>query len=157
MLRVVLALDGLFSFWLLRTEPMKAQFSIISWSRTVNIITRPLFNYTNFKDGCNQVLLKVDIPACHITLSLPKIISEIWCYTAMKFSCSVWDFKFSLIALMLEAACTSETSVDNYFTRQCIPEDKYELFLLCFISYSRWCFLHHHSRTFVCTFLCCTV
>jgi len=29
-----------------------------------------------------------------------------------------------LIALMMEAARTSETSVDNYFTRQYIPEDK---------------------------------
>jgi hypothetical protein len=32
----------------------------------------------------------------------------------------------SLIALMMEAAVTSETSVDNYFTRQYIPEDKSE-------------------------------
>jgi hypothetical protein len=28
---------------------------------------------------------------------------------------------------MIKAACTSETSVDNYFTRQYIPEDKSEL------------------------------
>jgi hypothetical protein len=28
---------------------------------------------------------------------------------------------------MMEAARTSETSVDNYFTRQYIPEDKSEL------------------------------
>jgi hypothetical protein len=33
----------------------------------------------------------------------------------------------SLIALMMDAARTSETSVDNYFTRQYIPEDKSEL------------------------------
>jgi hypothetical protein len=32
-----------------------------------------------------------------------------------------------LDALMMEAARTSETSVDNYFTRQYIPEDKSEL------------------------------
>jgi hypothetical protein len=32
----------------------------------------------------------------------------------------------SLIALMMEAARTSETLVDNYFTRQYIPEDKSE-------------------------------
>jgi hypothetical protein len=32
----------------------------------------------------------------------------------------------SIIALMMEAARTSETSVDNYFTRQYIPEDKSE-------------------------------
>jgi hypothetical protein len=32
-----------------------------------------------------------------------------------------------IIALMMEAARTSETSVDNYFTRQYIPEDKSKL------------------------------
>jgi hypothetical protein len=32
----------------------------------------------------------------------------------------------SLITLMMEAARTSETSVNNYFTRQFIPEDKSE-------------------------------
>jgi len=32
-----------------------------------------------------------------------------------------------LIVLMMEAARTSETSVDNYFTRQYIPEDISEL------------------------------
>jgi hypothetical protein len=31
------------------------------------------------------------------------------------------------IALMMEVASTSETSVDNYFTRQYIPEDKFGL------------------------------
>jgi hypothetical protein len=31
------------------------------------------------------------------------------------------------IALMMEAARISEKSVDNYFTRQYIPEDKSEL------------------------------
>jgi hypothetical protein len=33
----------------------------------------------------------------------------------------------TLIALMMEAACTSETSVYNYFIGQYIPEDKSEL------------------------------
>jgi hypothetical protein len=32
-----------------------------------------------------------------------------------------------IIALMMEAARASETSVDNYFTRQYIPEDTSEL------------------------------
>jgi hypothetical protein len=32
-----------------------------------------------------------------------------------------------VIALMMEAARMSETSVDNYFTRQYTPEDKSEL------------------------------
>jgi hypothetical protein len=31
-------------------------------------------------------------------------------------------------SLMMEAARTSETSVDNYFTRQYIPEDNSELY-----------------------------
>jgi hypothetical protein len=31
-------------------------------------------------------------------------------------------------ALMMEAARTSETSFDNYFTRQYIPEDNSDLF-----------------------------
>jgi hypothetical protein len=34
---------------------------------------------------------------------------------------------------MMEVACTSETSVDNYFTRQYIPEDKSELISTLFI------------------------
>jgi hypothetical protein len=33
----------------------------------------------------------------------------------------------SIIARMMEVARTSEKSVDNYFTRQYIPEDKSEL------------------------------
>jgi hypothetical protein len=33
----------------------------------------------------------------------------------------------SIIRAVMEAARTSETSVDNYFTRQYIPEDKSEL------------------------------
>jgi hypothetical protein len=54
----------------------------------------------------------------------------------MKFRFVFWDVlpctiivdrRFRLIALMMEAARTSETSVDNYFTRQYIPEDKSEL------------------------------
>jgi hypothetical protein len=32
----------------------------------------------------------------------------------------------SIIRAMMEAARTSETSVDNYFTRQYIPEEKSE-------------------------------
>jgi hypothetical protein len=40
-----------------------------------------------------------------------------------KESCFVWDFKLSL---MMEAVRTSETSVDNHFTRQYIPKDNSE-------------------------------
>jgi hypothetical protein len=40
----------------------------------------------------------------------------------------------SLIALMMEAARTSETSVDNYFTRQYIPEDKSEKVICMYIT-----------------------
>jgi hypothetical protein len=37
---------------------------------------------------------------------------------------------------MMEAARTSETSVDNYFTRQYFPEDKSEIHILSFTSIS---------------------
>jgi hypothetical protein len=45
----------------------------------------------------------------------------------MKFRFVFWDVLPCKIALMMEAARTSETSVDNYFTQQYIPEDKSEL------------------------------
>jgi hypothetical protein len=38
-----------------------------------------------------------------------------------------------MTALMMEAARTSETSVDNYFTRQYIPEDNSEIDALSFL------------------------
>jgi len=40
---------------------------------------------------------------------------------SMKFRIVFWDG-------MMEAVRTSETSVDNYFTRQYIPEDNSELY-----------------------------
>jgi hypothetical protein len=40
---------------------------------------------------------------------------------SLKFRFVFWNI---LIALMMEAARTSEISVDNYFTQQYIPEDK---------------------------------
>jgi hypothetical protein len=39
----------------------------------------------------------------------------------------IFDPMFQGYVAMMEAARTSETSVDNYFTRQYIPEDKPEL------------------------------
>jgi hypothetical protein len=39
-----------------------------------------------------------------------------------------------IIALMMVAARTSETSVDNYFTRQYIPEDKSELYIVVLLK-----------------------
>jgi hypothetical protein len=42
----------------------------------------------------------------------------------LKFRFVFWD---EFIALVMEAARTSETSVDNYFTLQHIPEDKSKL------------------------------
>jgi hypothetical protein len=39
----------------------------------------------------------------------------------------IMKFRFVFIALMMEAARTSETSVDNNFTRQYNPEDNSEL------------------------------
>jgi homoserine trans-succinylase len=34
--------------------------------------------------------------------------------------------EYDVQSLMMEAVCTSETSVDNHFTRQYIPEDNSE-------------------------------
>jgi hypothetical protein len=42
---------------------------------------------------------------------------------SMKFRIVFWDVLPCKISLMMEAARTSETSVDNYFTQQYIPED----------------------------------
>jgi hypothetical protein len=45
---------------------------------------------------------------------------------------------------MMEAVRTSETSVDNYFTRQYIPEDNSELYsaiftnCICFLANISW-------------------
>jgi hypothetical protein len=46
----------------------------------------------------------------------------------MKFRIVFWDVLPCkiIVDLMMEAARTSETSVDNYFTRQYIPEDNSE-------------------------------
>jgi hypothetical protein len=51
------------------------------------------------------------------------------------------------IALMMEAAHTSETSVDNYFTRQYIPEDKSELQLIQLFAFGvySWCYLNYYD------------
>jgi hypothetical protein len=52
----------------------------------------------------------------------------------------------SISSLMMEAVRTSETSVDNYFTRQYIPEDNSELLLsvlCCCVKYN----LCHLCRT----------
>jgi hypothetical protein len=42
----------------------------------------------------------------------------------------------SIIALMIEAARISETSLDNYFTRQYIPEDNlnFKVIFLVFLN-----------------------
>jgi hypothetical protein len=47
----------------------------------------------------------------------------------MMFRIVLWDVLPCkiIVALMMEAVRTSETSIDNYFTRQYIPEDKSEL------------------------------
>jgi hypothetical protein len=45
---------------------------------------------------------------------------------SMKFRFVFWDV-MPCISLMMEAARTSETSVNNYFKWQYIPEDKSEL------------------------------
>jgi hypothetical protein len=47
---------------------------------------------------------------------------------------------------MMDAAHTSEISVDNYFTRQYIPEDKSEQEVFC--PYAHFVFPHIALRTF---------
>jgi hypothetical protein len=53
----------------------------------------------------------------------------------MMFRIVFWDIlpckMMSDSSLMMEAVCTSETSVDNHFTRQYIPEDNSELNFPC--------------------------
>jgi hypothetical protein len=44
----------------------------------------------------------------------------------MKFRIVFWDVLPCKIIEMMEAARTSETSVDNYFTRRYVPEDNSE-------------------------------
>jgi hypothetical protein len=60
-------------------------------------------------------------------------------------------FLFSISSLMMEAVRTSETSVDNHFTRQYNPEDTSEhLFtLLC-----NFCALHKVPKMLYCTWRC---
>jgi hypothetical protein len=51
-----------------------------------------------------------------------------WPLSVKKFRFAFWDVRAaSIIALIKEAALSSKTSVDNYFTRQYILEDKSEL------------------------------
>jgi hypothetical protein len=60
---------------------------------------------------------------------------------SMKFRFVLWDIlPCNIIVdrrfdLMMEAAHTSETLVDNYFTRQYIPEDKSEFYMRDFLPY----------------------
>jgi hypothetical protein len=49
-----------------------------------------------------------------------------------------------VIALMMEATRTSETSIDNYFTRQFIPEDR-QMRTFPFTSIQ----IHDHSKFLV--------
>jgi hypothetical protein len=41
------------------------------------------------------------------------------------------ELSSGIYSLMMETVRTSETSVDNHFTRQYIPEDNSEHFLTC--------------------------
>jgi hypothetical protein len=50
----------------------------------------------------------------------------------MKFRIVFWDVLTCKKYLMKEAVRTSETSVDNYFTRQYIPEDNSGLYWLSY-------------------------
>jgi hypothetical protein len=58
---------------------------------------------------------------CNFVLVIPAL----WLSVKLKFRFVFWDVL--LIVLMMEAARASQTSADNYFIRQYIPEDKSEL------------------------------
>jgi hypothetical protein len=51
---------------------------------------------------------------------------------------------------MMEAARTSETSVDNYFTRQYIPEDKSELHISTYLYCTEENWFYVLGRTILC-------
>jgi hypothetical protein len=62
----------------------------------------------------------------------------------MMFRIVFWD----VLPLMMEAVRTSETSVDNYFTQQYIPEDNSEKLQVLQIQVTlcvgcRWCNFKH--------------
>jgi hypothetical protein len=76
--------------------------------------------------------------------SIYSVRFQVLTAASMKFRFVFWDVSYCsvkqlstdvsdvgaasiIIALMMEASRTSETSVDNYFTRQYITEDKSEL------------------------------
>jgi hypothetical protein len=57
----------------------------------------------------------------------------------MVFRIVFWDvLPCKIISLMMEAVRTSETSVDNHFTRQYIPEDNSEHIFIPFVGIPSW-------------------
>jgi hypothetical protein len=89
---------------------------------------------------CRQILLKLlcarfnenPLTVLQFDLKLSRWLNAIKSSRAT--TASKWnyipyssDLSSGMIVLMMEAARTSETSIDNYFTRQYIPEDKSEL------------------------------
>jgi hypothetical protein len=59
-------------------------------------------------------------------VSGPYVRFQVLTAASMKFRIVFWDvLPCKIIVLMMEAVRTSETSVDNHFTRQYIPEDKF--------------------------------
>jgi hypothetical protein len=57
----------------------------------------------------------------------------------MMFRVVFWDvLQLQGSSLMMEAVRTSETSVDNHFTRQYIPEDNSELYFLAAFYAAEW-------------------
>jgi hypothetical protein len=78
---------------------------------------------------CHSVVAVVVVVAAVIKSKPGGKIKE---YDTMKFRIVFWDVLpckiiVNLSSLMMEAARTSETSVDNYLTRQYSPEDNSEL------------------------------
>jgi hypothetical protein len=66
---------------------------------------------------------------CLSKFSLGYVRFQVLTAVSVKFRFVFWDVLPCkiIVILMMEAARTSETLVNNYFTLQYIPEDKFEL------------------------------
>jgi hypothetical protein len=104
---------------------------MVEWTQ-MRIVTSQTKNMrptsVNFLGKCFLVFLKYKL---HIDISLEIETTEVSPDTASvskrtrRFRIVFWDV-LPPSSLMIEAARTSETSVDNYFTQQYIPEDNSE-------------------------------
>jgi hypothetical protein len=77
-----------------------------------------------------------------------NIVFEISSSHGGEFEVQICLLGCTAIALMMEAARTSETPVDNYFTQQCIPEDKSEhsIYLWLPVTSRKYCSAIYYDR-----------